>query len=76
MVKDWIEIRLLDEQTGKPITQREYTMKFDDGSERKGTTDDRGFLFENDIPSGNYELILDELDFIRDRAQLPQRRNN
>jgi len=57
--KDWIEIRILDEMTGKPMPQREYTLKFDDGSERKGITNDEGFLFEDDIPSGKWELILD-----------------
>ena len=76
LVKDWIEIRLLDEQTGEPVTQRGYTMKFDDGSERTGTTDERGFLFEDNIPSDNYELIIDELDVLSDGAQLPKRRNN
>jgi phage protein D len=76
LVKNWIEIRLLDEQTGEPIVQREYTIKFDDGSERTGTTDDNGFLFEDDIPSENYELMFDDLDIIKEDGKSPEKRNN
>ena len=74
--KDWIEIRLLDNQTGKPIAQRKYTVKFDDGTERTGTTNDDGFLFENDIPSRNYELIFDGLDVIRMGKKFLHKRSN
>jgi hypothetical protein len=76
LVKKWIEIRLLDKQTREPIKQRGYTIKFEDGSERTGTTDDKGFLFEDDIPSENYELIFDELDTTEDGSKLLQKRNN
>ena len=76
LVKNWFEFRLLDEQTGEPMAQRGYTIKFEDGSERTGTTDDRGFLFEDNVPSGNYELTFDEIDSFKDRAKLPKRRNN
>ena len=74
--KDWIEIRVLDERTGKPIPQIGYTIKFDDGSERTGTTNDEGFLFEDDVPSDKYELILDGFDVIRDGDIYPFRRSN
>jgi len=76
LVKNWLEMRLLDEQTGEPIAQREYTIKFEDGSERTGTTDDRGFLFEDNIPLGSYELTFDEFDVKRDGTKLSQKRNN
>ena len=76
LVKDWLEIRLSDKQTGKPIAQREYTIKFDDGSERTGTTDDNGFLFEDNIPSENYEVILDKSVVMKKTSKFPMRRNN
>jgi hypothetical protein len=41
-----------------------------------GKKDDRGFLFEDDIPSENYELTFDEINSIKDDAELPEKRNN
>ena len=73
--KNWIEIRLLDQAGGKPIPQRKYTIKFDDGTERTGITDDDGFLFEDDIPSGNYELIFDGIDNIDYGEKFPYKRS-
>jgi len=74
--KGWIEIRVLDERTGEPIPRIGYTIKFDDGSERTGTTNDEGFLFEDDVPSDKYELILDEYEVIRGGDIYPFRRSN
>jgi hypothetical protein len=74
--KDWLEIELIDEETGDPIKEKEYILKLADGKERKGKTDKDGYFFEDNIPPGKYELIIDGLELIDIENKGKQRRSN
>jgi hypothetical protein len=48
--KDWMELELYED--GERVTDREYTLHFADGSERKGRLDAEGSAREEDLPPG------------------------
>jgi phage protein D len=72
---NWLELRLVDEDSGEPYAQVDYILKFDDGTERSGTTDENGFLFEDNLPSQEYELILEDMDIKGENNEVTERRS-
>lgn len=49
--KDWIDIRLTDEE-GKPAGGEKYVLHLPDGQQRQGTLDTQGYAREEKIPPG------------------------
>lgn len=58
-LKDWIEVFVRDE-TGKPLHNEEYSLKFPDGTQRKGKLDKHGYLLEENVPIGDFILELND----------------
>jgi hypothetical protein len=53
--KDWIEIRLVDEE-GKPAANEKYVLHMPDGQQKQGTLDGNGYAREDKIPPGKIEI--------------------
>ena len=53
--KDYVEFTALDE-SGEPMKNRDYILKFADGSERNGKLDDNGYVKITDLPPGAVEI--------------------
>lgn len=51
--KDWIEIQLMNLSGDET-----YTLYLPDGTERTGQFDDEGFIREDKIPPGKYEIVI------------------
>lgn len=51
--KDWIEVKLLG-YTGK----EKYILKFPDGTQRKGSFNDKGMLKEENLPPGKFSIEI------------------
>lgn len=56
--KDWIEIKAV-EADDTPVPNANYTIKFADGTERKGKTDAEGNTRIENIPPGSYTIIFE-----------------
>jgi phage protein D len=54
VVSDGIHRRLVDEDSGDPLAGVEYEITLHGGEKRTGTTDQDGFLEEDDVPTGNF----------------------
>jgi uncharacterized protein len=55
---DGIHRRLVDPATGEPHAFTRYEIRLQDGEIRRGQTDADGFLEEDDVPSGTFEIEL------------------
>jgi hypothetical protein len=53
--KDWVEIKLLDDQ-GKAMGGVDYTLTLPDGTQRQGTLDENGYAREEDVPPGQIDV--------------------
>jgi len=51
--KDWIEIQLMN-----LVGDETYTLYLPDGTERTGKFDEEGFIREDKIPPGKYEIVI------------------
>lgn len=58
--KDWIEIRLVDDQ-GEPMADESYTMRLPDGTERSGQLDRSGRVRVDGILPGACKPVFPEL---------------
>lgn len=58
--KDWIEIRLKNEQN-EPISNEEYNLFFTDGTVRRNKLDSKGYAKIEKIIPGNYNLKFPKL---------------
>jgi uncharacterized protein (DUF2345 family) len=54
---DMIEVEFVDEE-GNAMANVEYVLILPDGKERKGTTDEDGYLREEDLRPGNVRIRL------------------
>ena len=61
-VKTWIEIELLEEESGRPVAGAEYRIKLPDGTVRGGTLDSKGRARYDDIDPGQCEVWFPEID--------------
>jgi hypothetical protein len=59
--KTWIEIRLVD-QDGKPVPNERYWMKLPDGSEQRGSLDDKGSARVEGIDPGTCMISFPDID--------------
>ncbi|MCP4132330.1 MAG: carboxypeptidase regulatory-like domain-containing protein, partial [bacterium] len=68
--KDFIELTVVDESTGEPMANADYTITLPDGNELKGKLDDKGFVRIDDVPPGYYTAVVsdgeDEFDIFFD----------
>ena len=55
---DGIHRRLVDPDTGEPRPFARYEIRLQGGEIRRGQTDQDGFLEENDVPTGTFEIEL------------------
>ncbi len=58
---DWIEIQLIDKDTGEPIPGEYYECKLADGSIASGTLDDKGFVRIEGVDPGTAEIKFPNL---------------
>jgi type VI secretion system secreted protein VgrG len=54
-----IFLQLVHDATKEPLANVKYKLKFPDGTEIPGVSDDRGCIEHSAIPEGEYEVILD-----------------
>ena len=59
-VRGWIKTQYVDKKTGKPLANKKYIIYLLNGDEIKGTTDDSGFVLQNDLKSGKYFIDFEE----------------
>jgi hypothetical protein len=60
--KTWVEFRVVDDETGKPIQGIELTIKLPDGRIEKQKTNEGGFVEINDTAEGECEVSCDFSD--------------
>lgn len=58
----WVEFRVVDDKTGKPVKGIELTIKLPDGSIEKRKTDEDGCIEINDTLKGNCEVSCETGD--------------
>jgi len=63
--KDYIEIELVDQETGESFADEEYVLILPDGTERRGNLDEYGRAKEEDIPPGRCRVEFPNLDGVR-----------
>jgi hypothetical protein len=57
LFKDWIEVEVKD-ATGQTAANQDYIIHLPDEQTRSGTTDDRGWVREEDVPPGPWWIEL------------------
>jgi len=60
--KNWIEIELVNEKTGKPVPGEPYEIKKPDGKTETGTLDDKGFVHLDGLDPGTCQVTFPRLD--------------
>jgi type VI secretion system secreted protein VgrG len=60
--KSWIELQLLREDDGKPVTSERYKITLPDGSVAEGTTDNEGLARLDGIDPGQCKIQFPNLD--------------
>jgi hypothetical protein len=59
-VKDTLHKQLTEEESNEILPNVNYTIKFSNGQERRGTTDGEGYVHEDNIPFGEFTIIAEE----------------
>ena len=59
--EDYISITLYDETADNPVANTKYKLECPDGTEIEGSTDSNGHLEHENMPQGEYVLIVDEM---------------
>jgi hypothetical protein len=59
--RDWIEIEAIDYEDveeGEPMSGAQYAVTLADGTQKKGTLDDKGYAKVEDVPPGPYDVEI------------------
>ena len=59
-VRGWIKTQYIDKKTGKPLANKKYIIYLLNGDEINGSTDDSGFVLQNDLKAGKYFIDFEE----------------
>ena len=59
-VMGWIKTQYIDKKTGKPLANKKYIIYLLNGDEINGSTDDSGFVLQNDLKAGKYFIDFEE----------------
>ena len=59
-VMGWIKTQYIDKKTGKPLANKKYIIYLLNGDEINGSTDDSGFVLQNDLKAGMYFIDFEE----------------
>ena len=59
-VRGWIKTQYIDKKTGKPLANKKYIIYLLNGDEINGSTDDSGFVLQNDLKVGKYFIDFEE----------------
>ena len=57
-VRGWIKVQLKDKKTGYTLSNAKYTIYLLDGSEIKGTSDNDGIVYLDNIKFGKYFISI------------------
>ena len=57
-VRGWIKVQLKDKKAGYPLSNAKYTIYLLDGSEIKGTSDNDGIVYLDNIKFGKYFISI------------------
>ncbi len=59
-VMGWIRIQFKDKKTGKPLSNKKYIIYLLNGDEIKGTTDESGYVVQDELKIGKFFIDFEE----------------
>ena len=59
-VMGWIKTQFKDKKTGKPLSNKKYRIYLLNGDEIKGTTDESGYVVQDELKLGKYFINFEE----------------
>jgi hypothetical protein len=68
----WLEVQLVDDETGEPVRSARLRVRLPDGKESNYTTDGQGRVRVEDVPEGTWNISRMEHDEVLEVVALTE----